>query len=324
MSDWIRTGGAAIGVLSMAVLTALSEAPGVVSAAALSTQDRGALQVRSLLGRPLYAMPDESAPENLSAKLTAAREALAADPKDPAKLGWHGRRLAYLWRYAEAIDVYSAAIKIHPDCAPLYRHRGHRLISLRRFDAAIADLTRAAELIAGKPDRVEPDGAPNKLDKPLTTTAFNVCYHLALAHYLKGDFQTSLAAWRKTMEYARRYDDNLVAVTDWMYMTLRKLGRDTEAAALLQTITPKMEIIENQAYHRRLLMYKGLVSPDTLLDLEHATDLDLATLGYGVGNWHLLNGLENKAREIFERVTNGPYWPAFGFIAAEADLARLK
>ena len=48
-----------------------------------------------------------------------------------------------------------------------------------------------------------------------------------------------------------------------------------------------------------------------------------ATLGYGVGNWYMLNGQENKAREIFERVTNGPYWPAFGFIAAEADLARL-
>lgn len=323
MSDWTWSAGTAAAMLWTAVLTGPSGSPEVVSAATLSTQDRGVLQVRSLLGRPLYAMPDGSAPDNLSADLAAAREALADDPKDPAKLVWHGRRLAYLWRYAEAIDAYSAAIKIHPECAPLYRHRGHRQISLRRFDAAITDLMRAAELIAGKPDRVEPDGAPNLIDKPLTTTAFNVWYHLALAHYLKGDFEASLAAWRKTMEYARRCDDNLVAVTDWMYMTLRRLGRHDEARRLLDPIRPDMDIVENHAYHRRLLMYKGVLGPKELLNVEDASDLDLATLGYGLGNWHYVSGGRTRAVEIWRKVVAGKYWPAFGFIAAEANLARM-
>lgn len=278
----------------------------------------------SLLGRPLHAHAGGLQNQKLEGDLAAARDALAEDPTDPERIVWVGRRLGYLWRMNDAIDVFTQGMTAHPDYAPLYRHRGHRYISLRRFDEAIADLERAATLIKGKSDEIELDGMPNARNIPLTTTAFNVWYHRGLAHYLQGNFVAALSAYRKTMTFAKRYDDNIVATTDWMYMTLRKLGRDTEAAALLQTITPKMEIIENQAYHRRLLMYKGLVSPDTLLDLEHATDLDLATLGYGVGNWYLLNGLENKAREIFERVTNGPYWPAFGFIAAEADLARLK
>ena len=278
----------------------------------------------SLLGRPLHAHTGSTQTQKLKADLAAARGALAEDPTDPERIVWVGRRLGYLWRIHDAIDVFTQGMKAHPDYAPLYRHRGHRYISLRRFDEAIADLERAATLIEGKPDEIELDGMPNARNIPLTTTAFNVWYHMGLAHYLKGDFEAALSAYRKTMTFAKRYDDNVVATTDWMYMTLRNLGRDTEAAALLQAITPKMEIIENQAYHRRLLMYKGLVSPDTLLDLEHATDLDLATLGYGVGNWYLLNGQKNKAREIFERATNGPYWPAFGFIAAEVDLARLR
>ena len=278
----------------------------------------------SLLGRPLHAHTGSTQTQKLKADLAAARDALAEDPTDPKRIVWVGRRLGYLWRIHDAIDVFTQGMKAHPDYAPLYRHRGHRYISLRRFDEAIADLERAATLIEGKPDEIELDGMPNARNIPLTTTAFNVWYHMGLAHYLKGDFEAALSAYRKTMTFAKRYDDNVVATTDWMYMTLRNLGRDTEAAALLQAITPKMEIIENQAYHRRLLMYKGLVSPDTLLDLEHATDLDLATLGYGVGNWYLLNGQKNKAREIFERATNGPYWPAFGFIAAEVDLARLR
>ncbi|MCH8147601.1 MAG: hypothetical protein IH987_06340 [Planctomycetes bacterium] len=277
----------------------------------------------SLTGRLLHARTDDTQTQKLNADLAAARDALTEDPTDAERIVWVGRRLGYLWRINDAIDVFTQGIKNHPNYAPLYRHRGHRHISLRRFDEAIADLERAATLIKGKSDEVELDGMPNARNIPLTTTAFNVWYHLGLAHYLKGNFETALSAYRKTMTFAKRYDDNVVATTDWMYMTLRKLGRDTEAAALLQTITPKMEIIENHAYHRRLLMYKGLVSPSALLDLEHATDLDLTTLGYGVGNWYLLNGQEDKAREIFERATNGPYWPAFGFIAAEVDLARL-
>ena len=279
-------------------------------------------QVRSLLGRPLPALPPGSDREKLDADLANAHKAVAADPDDPAKLVWVGRRLAYLWRYQDAIDAYSAAIQRHPDYAPLYRHRGHRYISLRRFDEAITDLKRAAELIKNRPDRTEPDGAPNTLDKPLTTTGFNVWYHLALAHYLKGDYEASLKGWRKTMKFTRRYDDNLVAVTDWMYMTLRRLGRDEEARGLLDPIRPDMDIIENYAYHRRLLMYKGLLQPADLLDENVASDLDLATLGYGLGHWHFVNGDSSRAVEIWRKVVAGKYWPAFGFIAAEAELAR--
>ncbi len=287
-------------------------------AQAVQGQDQG----RSLLGRPLQPLPAGSDREKLDADLAAAQKALAADADDPAKLVWVGRRLAYLWRYQDAIDAYSAAIKKHPAYAPLYRHRGHRYISLRKFDQAVTDLERAAELIKGRPDRTEPDGAPNKLDKPLTTTGFNVWYHLALAHYLKGDFEVSLRGWRETMKFARRYDDNLVAVTDWMYMTLRRLGRDDEAHKLLDPIRRDMDIIENHAYHRRLLMYKGLLQPADLLDENDASDLNLATLGYGLGNWHFVNGDSSRAVAIWRKVVAGKYWPAFGFIAAEADLAR--
>jgi hypothetical protein len=50
--------------------------------------------------------------------------------------------------------------------------------------------------------------------------------------------------------------------------------------------------------------------------------VQIATQGYGVGNWYLVNGDEKKAREVFERVLAGKAWAAFGYIAAEADLKR--
>ena len=82
--------------------------------------------------------------------------------------------------------------------------------------------------------------------------------------------------------------------------------------------------IENTAYHRRLLMYKGMVQPEELLNEEEAGELDLATMGYGVANWHLYHGRTDRAKALLQRVVAGNYWPAFGFIAAEADLAQLR
>lgn len=278
----------------------------------------------SLLGQPLPATPPSTDRAKLEADLVAARRELAADPDDPDKIVWVGRRLGYLWRMNEAIQVYSGGIVLHPDYAPLYRHRGHRHISVRRFDDAIADLEQAAKLIRGRPDTLEPDGAPNERGIPLTTTGFNVWYHLGLARYLKQDFEGALAAFREATKLGRGYDDNLVATTDWMYMALRRLGRDHEAAKLLDSIHADMDIIENHAYHRRSLMYKGDTAPEELLDVQAATELDLATLGYGLGNWYLCNGDLERANAIFKRVISGPYWPAFGFIAAEVELARQQ
>jgi len=147
-------------------------------------------------------------------------------------------------------------------------------------------------------------------------------YHLGLAYYLQGDFARARDAYREGMKVSTVNDDMLVATSDWLYMTLRRLKRDADARQVLEPIKERMDVIENTAYHQRLLMYKGLRSPESVLNLNTADDTQIATQGYGVGNWYLVNGDRQKAREIFEKVIAGRAWPAFGFIAAEADLKR--
>ncbi len=279
-------------------------------------------QLISPLGRPLFDAPPTADREKLEKDLADARTRLVEKPNDPDRIVWVGRRLGYLWRVNEAIEVFSSGISKHPDFAPLYRHRGHRYISVRRFDDAIRDLETAAKLIENRPNEIEQDGAPNSRNIPLTSTGFNVWYHLGVARYLKADYDGALAAFRECLKFTRGFDDNLVAVTDWMYMSLRRLKRDDEAKKVLEPIRPDMEMIENESYHRRCLLYKGAIGPDEVLDT-NASDLDIATSGYGLGNWYLMNGDARRAREFFERVVAGPYWPAFGFIAAETDLIRL-
>jgi Flp pilus assembly protein TadD len=295
-------------------------APGLVVAG----QQDDAVEGTSLLGKPLIR-PD--LPEDFRAKQTAfleaAREDLAKAPDDPEALIWVGRRTAYLGRYGEAIEIYTQGIKAHPDNAALYRHRGHRYISIRRLDEAIADFSRAAELTAGQPDVVEQDGLPNALGIPTGTLQSNIWYHLGLAHYLQGNFEAALEAYREDLAVASN-PDMFSATSYWLYMTLRRLGREEEAASALEPIHAEMEVIENFEYHRLLQVFQGeLDADDVLADSRGDGDtLGSATTGYGIGNWHLINGRAQEARRIFEEIVAGGQWASFGYIAAEAELAR--
>ena len=281
-------------------------------------------EATSLLGRPLFPPPIADARrETLEQNLARATADFVKSPDAADTIIWLGRRTAYLGRFREAIAIFSRGIEKHPEEIRLYRHRGHRYITVRELDKAITDLSRAAALIAEKsiPDAVEPDGDPNPQNVPTSTSHFNIYYHLGLAHYLKGDFAKAESAYRECLRYSQGSPDRLVATSDWLYMTLRRLGRDDEARQVLIPITGELKIIENHAYWNRLLMYKGEKTPEELLG-PRPDGVELATYGYGVGHWYLVSGQKAKAKEVFERVVAGAQWPAFGFIAAEAELAR--
>ena len=99
---------------------------------------------------------------------------------------WYGRRTAYLGNYKQAIDLYSKGIALHADNARFYRHRGHRYITLRCFENAIADLKKAVDLIKDQIDEIEEDGIPNAKNFPTSSLHTNIYYHLGLAYYLMG------------------------------------------------------------------------------------------------------------------------------------------
>jgi tetratricopeptide (TPR) repeat protein len=304
----------------MKLLLAITISSSVIAASIQAPASKP--EATSLAGKPLYAIEPANRPK-LEGDLAQAEKDLAARPGDADAIIWVGRRLAYLWRYQDAIAMFSKGIALHPSNPRMYRHRGHRYITTRQFDRAVADFEKAASLIKGTPDEIEPDGAPNPTGKPRSSLHFNIWYHLALAHYLKGDYEKALSAWNECMKVSTN-DDAITATSDWLWMTLMRLDRKAEAAKVLVRITPKMDILENGSYHRRLLMYKGLEKPEALLDTTKADDLTIATQGYGVGNWYYVNGERARAREIFERVVAGRQWSAFGYIAAEADLQRMR
>jgi tetratricopeptide (TPR) repeat protein len=283
-------------------------------------------EATSLLGQPLVAAPIPDAQRKvLEANLASARGEYEKSPGSADALIWLGRRTAYLGRYRDAIAVFSDGVRKHPADARMYRHRGHRHITIRELDLAIADLSKAAGLVTGRADEVEPDGQPNARNIPTSTLNTNIYYHLGLAHYLKGDFSRAADAYRECLRFSSN-PDMLVATTHWLYMTLRRLDRAGEAQALLEPIVPEMAIIENASYHKLLMLYKGVEKADALMATVAGGGLDAVTIGYGVGNWHVYNGRRELAVPIFRRIveSHAAQWPAFGYIAAEAELRALR
>ena len=159
----------------------------------------------SFLGEALYSpAPAASAIDEMRRSQDGLGE-LA--PTDADAIIWYGRRTAYLGRYRDAIRIFSNGIELHPEDARLYRHRGHRFISTRQLDEAIADLDYAAALVEGTEDEVEPDGMPNARGIPVSTLHSNIWYHLGLAHYLAGDYER--AEWAYSQRAASAPNDDI-------------------------------------------------------------------------------------------------------------------
>ena len=258
-------------------------------------------------------------------ELADAKAKLDAAPNDADALVWYGRRLGYLGRFREAIATFTRGIELHPKDARFWRHRGHRWISLHDFARARADLERSAALVANQPDEVEPAGLPNARGVELDTLKQSVFYHLGLACWLAGDAEAATTAWRECVKHSNN-PDALCAVSHWLYCALRELGRADDARAVLAPIRADFDIVENEAYHALLLVYRGEKRADDLLAEVRAkgpSSNDFASVGYGLAHLSIVDGEREKGLALLREVANAPNWAAFGCIAADAELARL-
>jgi tetratricopeptide (TPR) repeat protein len=267
----------------------------------------------------------------LEPAVRAAREVQLADAfaayegePNEANAIWVGRRLAYLGLHETAVDWYTRHLDDYPDSYRLLRHIGHRFITLRVPYGAEESLRRARELATGQPDEVEPDGMPNELGIPTSTTQGNSDYHLALAHYLQGAFDEAADAWRRCVDVWATNDDSRVAAGHWLCASLRRAGREEDFNAALAGLPIAPAMIENFAYQDLLDLHAGRKSAEELLAPARDPVQD-ATRAYGVARWlidHPGATQDEVARGtalLQDLAARGP-WESFGRIAAEADL----
>jgi tetratricopeptide (TPR) repeat protein len=251
------------------------------------------VQYRSPEGVEYRSLPDTDA-------VKSARAALDADPKNIARIIDLGVAQSGARQFREAIATFTRGLEIEPNNALLLRWRGHRYLSVREFDRALADLSRGSTLDA---------------------TIYGNWYHLGVVQFLRADFAAAAESFAKAQPIAPDPGE-LAGSTDWLWMSLMRAGRGAEAKAMLDRRPEKP--VDN-AYTRRLQLYRGEIGPDAVVTPADTDEVQIATLAYGLGNWHLVRGDKGQARKWFERsVQASGGWPGFGFIVSEVELRRLR
>ena len=254
------------------------------------------VQYRSPSGVEYRSLPDTDA-------VTQAKAALAAEPGSVGRIIDLGVAQSGARQFREAIATFTRGLEIEPNNALLLRWRGHRYLSVREFDKAFADLSRGSTI----------DGS-----------IYGIWYHLGIVQYVRGDFSAAAASFARAQPIAPDPGE-LAGSTDWLWMSLSRAGRAAEAKAMLdRKPESRLPPIDN-AYTRRLKLYRGEIGPDAVVTAADTDDVQIATLAYGLGNWHLTRGDKAQARAAFERsgrASNG--WPGFGFILSEVELKRIR
>ena len=229
-----------------------------------------------------------------------AERALAADPRNVQRFIALGTAQSGARQMQEAVQTFTRALAIAPNDPMLYRWRGHRNLSVRNLDGAMADLTRGYGL---------------------DSLNYGILYHLGVLRFVGGDFNAAADAFRRAQPRAPDAAE-LAGSTDWLWMSLQRAGRASEAIGMLARRPDSLAT--TAAYAKRLRLYRGELTPDALFAPSDTGDVDVATLSFGLGNWYLVKGDTARARTQFERSIRSRGWPAFGFIASEAELARLR
>lgn len=271
-------------------LIAISLAVWAAAAAPAAAQT---LQYRSPAGVEYRSQPDTGG-------VARAEAALAADPRNVARFIELGLAQSAVRQFREAIGTFTRGLAIAPDDAMLYRWRGHRHLSVREFDRALADLARGFRL---------------------DSTNYGILYHLGVTRYALGDYAGAADAFARAQRRAPNAGE-LAGATDWLWMALSRAGRGAEAQAMLDRRPDSLPV--SNAYAQRLRLYRGLIPPDSVFTPADTADVQVATLSYGIGDWFLVRGDTTQARAWFERAIRSGGWPAFGFIVSEIELRRVR
>ncbi len=277
-----------------------------------------ALQAYSLSGKPLYATSPEpkvlAKSDSIINSISSKHELTENDFIDI------GKQLVATARYKEAVDNYTEGLKKFPDSFKLLRLRGHRYLTLRKLDLVVKDLLKARTLIKSQPDSWEVDANGKNTD----TYQHQIEYHLGVYYFLKASYKEAVAAFEKSLKEAHQGNE-IVGTTDWLYNSYQRNGQKKEAEKLLTTISPDFKADQDQAYFRRILLYKGIIKPNELVDetmLPEKMNVQDVTKLYGLANWYGYQDNKQKAKELYSKIVQSSSWPAFAYLASETELLK--
>ncbi len=208
-----------------------------------------------------------------------------------------GSALNYQLRYRDALPVYDRAIALCPEDIRGWRQRAPRLINTLQPEKAIADLEHCRAMGGSEED---------------------LSYRLAIAHYLAGHDEASMAESRICLPYC---DEEMgIAVIYWHTLAAWRLGQ--APVLLYQSYHPGMKVGHHTAYEGAMALAAGMIGRKQAMQELEALDSDLeyAIYGYGVSCWLRQAGHTEEAEALLDSILRrDSFWIGYAFIAAWRD-----
>jgi tetratricopeptide (TPR) repeat protein len=234
-------------------------------------------------------------------------------------------------RLREAVGVYTSAAGIHFTDPRVWRQRGEVLLKLRYLDRAIADLRKAGLLALHQPKFLETmpgsAGTDDSLASwtDLTTLQYQVPFLLGFALYCKGDYQAASVVLAEATKAAVTTEELSRAIL-WLFFAVRRIGDGSGAAPVLSLVKPEWAEGARLPDITLLLAYKGSFPSDSIRNRAMArTGGERTLFSYGIAYSLLLKPEGRVDADLWlERARSGADWTALPYLAAEADLARLR
>lgn len=268
-------------------------------------------QLLNLAGVSLFGLKDEKG------EITQARAKFDKEPTNPQLLIEIGMLQDSFMRHGEAVQTYSEGISKFPKDWRFLRYRGQRYISSRKFSEAIQDLEKAKES---------------------TKRSYDVAYYLGLAYYFSGEYDKASSEFGRceaqlkeplresedlkglnSCEIGREEQAFLVPLMYWRYLALRRGGKNAEAKAYADAVSPLWTLRSNKAFYDALLFFRGTKEITEMLDGANEATRDYLTRSAGVAVQLFTEGERQRACSIWQRNAMDTKWNHLGVIAAEAE-----
>ena len=234
---------------------------------------------------------------------------LEDDPKNPDLWYSLGVSLSDEKGFDEGIDAFSQGIAYSPFNASLYFARGRKYIGLQRFWRSISDLTLAI--------RLDPD-------------KWSHWYYRAVCYNLNKCYEESIYDLHQCLRLTE--EEEHYPLVDWLFHNYVDMGEMEKAKAVLDLIDadvvpPTMDY----GYRRQVLLYKGIISPEELIDLEDIKKnslvkdnvpgrMELETTSITIGHYvyYTYIGDTEKANEALLKITTFEPSAAFAYLKGVA------
>ena len=204
-----------------------------------------------------------------------------------------GDALTKQLRYREAAEVYTTALREHPDNLHVLRLRAGRYLSTLQCSNAQEDLIRCRELGGDASD---------------------ILYRLGLCSYFLGQYSKAAELWEECFPLC---DEEMgIAVIYWHTIASYCLRKEP---VLLKNFHTKMEVGHHTAYYAAVRVFAqtaGINEIAAQLE-EEQEDLEYVIVLYGLCcYWRHKGDLEKFDEQIEKLIARDGFWPCYAYLAA--------